>query len=158
MLATRRNKLEREGEPLDAGWKLEATDAGWGPEQAEELVAGMRPRDPAGIDEVWRLGAVGFDEDGRAVDYERVVTPEEWIAELLRRNLTVTSTTFSERDVTQAVAAPDIPPIACGNRGAQCHRRPSLRFGPGGGVSQVRRLATRPGRQVGGVASSVARS
>ena len=57
------------------------------------------------IDEVWRLGAVGFDEDGRAVDYERVVTPEEWIAELLRRNLTVTSTTFNVRDVTQAVAA-----------------------------------------------------
>ena len=39
MLATRRNKPEREGERLDAGWKVEADEAGWGPAQADELIA-----------------------------------------------------------------------------------------------------------------------
>ena len=104
VLATRRGKLEREGEPLDAGWKAEAAAAGWGAIEAEALAAGWRPRDPVGINEVWRLGAVGFDEDGRAVDYEQIVTPEEWTAELLRKDLTVGSTTFTDAAVAEAVA------------------------------------------------------
>ena len=113
VLATRRNKPEREGERLDAGWKAEADDAGWGPVEAEALAAGWRPADPVGIDEVWRLGAVGFDEDGRAADYEQVVTPEEWISELLRKDLTVGSTTFTDTAVTEAVAR---------RLGPGCHR------------------------------------
>ena len=104
VLATRRNKPEREGERLDAGWKAEADDAGWGPVEAEALAAGWRPADPVGIDEVWRLAAIGFDEDGRAADYEQVVSPEEWISELLRKDLTVGSTTFTDTAVTEAVA------------------------------------------------------
>ena len=48
--------------------------------------------------------AVGFDEDGRAADYEQVVSPEEWISELLRKDLTVGSTTFTDTAVTEAVA------------------------------------------------------
>ena len=113
VLATRRNKPEREGERLDAGWKAEADDAGWGPVEAEALAAGWRPADPVGIDEVWRLAAVGFDEDGRAADYEQVVSPEEWISELLRKDLTVGSTTFTDTAVTEAVAR---------RLGPGCHR------------------------------------
>ena len=95
VLATRRNKPEREGERLDAGWKAEADDAGWGPVEAEALAAGWRPADRSAST---RCGpaAVGFDEDGRAADYEQVVSPEEWISELLRKDLTVGSTTFTD--------------------------------------------------------------
>ena len=71
---------------------------------AEALAARWRPRDPVGINEVWRLGAVGFDEEKRAVDYEQIVTPEEWTAELLRKDLTVRSTTFTDTSVAEAVA------------------------------------------------------
>ena len=37
--------------------------------------------------------------------YERTVEPEEWIADLLRRELTQTSTTFTRFELTEAVAA-----------------------------------------------------
>ena len=103
VLATRRNKLEREGERLDEGWKVEAEAAGWGPADAEDLMATLTPAAPIGVDEVWRIGAVGFDEYGRAEDYERVVTPQEWIGELLRRDLTVGTTTFTSADVVRAI-------------------------------------------------------
>jgi conjugative relaxase-like TrwC/TraI family protein len=104
VLATRRHKLEREGERLDAGWKVEARDWGWGPAQADELIAELQPRGPVGVEQVWRLAAVGFDETGAPEPYERVVTPAEWITDLLRRDLTVTSTTFTDADVVEAVA------------------------------------------------------
>ena len=55
--------------------------------------------------EVWRLAAVGFDEVGGVDHYERTVEPEEWIADLLRRELTQTSTTFTRFELTEAVAA-----------------------------------------------------
>ena len=105
-LATRRGKPEREGERLDAGWKREAITHGWGPEQAEQLIAQATQTlavDPVG--EVWRLAAVGFDDTGGADHYERTVEPEEWIADLLRRELTQTSTTFTRFELTEAVAA-----------------------------------------------------
>lgn len=105
-LATRRGKPEREGERLDAGWKREAIAEGWGPDQAERLIVQATQTvaaDPVG--EVWRLAAVGFDESGDADHYERTVEPEEWIADLLRRELTQTSTTFTRFELTEAVAA-----------------------------------------------------
>ncbi len=104
-LATRRGKPEREGERLDAGWKREAIAEGWGPEQAEQLIVQANQSvagDPVG--EVWRLAAVGFDDTGDADHYERTVEPEEWIANLLRRELTQTSTTFTRFELTEAVA------------------------------------------------------
>ena len=105
-LATRRGKPEREGERLDAGWKREAIAEGWGPEQAEQLISQATQTvaaDPVG--EVWRLAAAGFDEAGAVDHYERTVDPEEWIADLLRRELTQTSTTFTRFELTEAVAA-----------------------------------------------------
>jgi conjugative relaxase-like TrwC/TraI family protein len=105
VLATRRHKLEKEGEErLDAGWKVEARDWGWGPAQADELIAELQPRGPVGVNQVWRLAAVGFDEAGTPERYERVVTPAEWISDLLRRDLTVHATTFTDADVVEAVA------------------------------------------------------
>ena len=40
-----------------------------------------------------------------SVEVERAVEPEEWIADVLRRDLTVSSTTFGRPDVARAVAA-----------------------------------------------------
>lgn len=105
-LATRRGKPEREGERLDAGWKREALNAGWGPEHAETLISHSTQTiasDP--VAEVWRLAAAGIDETGGVDIFERVVDPEEWIFDLLRRDLTQTSTTFTRFDLTEAIAA-----------------------------------------------------
>jgi conjugative relaxase-like TrwC/TraI family protein len=105
-LATRRGKPEREGERLDVGWKREAIAEGWGPDQAEHLIAEATKSvsvDP--VSEVWRLSAVNFDEAGGVDQYERTVDPEEWIADLLRRELTQASTTFTRFELTEAVAA-----------------------------------------------------
>ena len=77
--------------------------AGWGPVEAEAL-AGGGDHGPGGHRRGWRLAAIGFDEEGRAVDYEQVVSPEEWTSELLRTDLTVGSTTFTDAAVTDAVA------------------------------------------------------
>lgn len=106
-LATRRGKPELEGERLDAGWKREALGAGWGPEAAAELVAHATPG--TGIDneaEVWRLPTDPLvdPETGEVIVTDRAVTPDEWIADLLRR-LTQASTTFTRFDLTEAVAA-----------------------------------------------------
>ena len=53
---------------------------------------------------MWRLAAVGFDEFGTPERFERVVTPAEWISDVLRRDLTVHTTTFTDADVVEAVA------------------------------------------------------
>ena len=105
VLATRRHKPEMEGRRFDEAWKIEAVAAGWGPEQAEELIARCRPRVDRDIDELWRLEHHGFDETGRVELFERLVDPEEWIADLLRTELTVDRTTFNAADLTRAVAA-----------------------------------------------------
>ena len=42
VLATRRGKPEVEGERFDAAWKAEAIDAGWGPDDAEALIASVQ--------------------------------------------------------------------------------------------------------------------
>ena len=104
-LATRRRKPEMEGERLDAGWKTEAAAAGWGPDAVEELVTSLTPTVVDGQTGLWRLEDVGFDEDGTVVPVERAVEPGVWIGEVLRRDLTQSSTTFTRLQVTQAVAA-----------------------------------------------------
>lgn len=123
-LATRRGKPELEGERLDAGWKREAIATGWGPESAAELIAEAAAR--TGIDaqeEVWRLPADPFvdPETNEVVATDRAVTPDEWIADLLRR-LTQASTTFTRFDLTEAVAA---------------------RLGPGSTLDTIERIVAR---------------
>ena len=106
-LATRRGKPELEGERLDAGWKREAIAAGWGPEAATELVTHATPDTGIATEaEVWRLPADPLvdPETGEVIVTDRAVTPDEWIADLLRR-LTQASTTFTRFDLTEAVAA-----------------------------------------------------
>ena len=104
VLATRRNKPEREPECLDAVWKLEAESLGWGPAHAEGLVVAAMRRNPTEIDDVWRLETVGLDDHGRVDTWERTVTPDEWIADLLRRDLTADRTTFTQPELTTAIA------------------------------------------------------
>jgi conjugative relaxase-like TrwC/TraI family protein len=104
VLATRRNKPEVEDQRFDAVWKAEALDLGWGADAAERLIESLTPG--RGLDEQrWALTAVDTDEDGRPYRYERVVHPEEWIAEVLRHDLTATSSTFTMPQLVQAVAA-----------------------------------------------------
>ncbi|MCU1389744.1 MAG: conjugative relaxase [Ilumatobacteraceae bacterium] len=105
VLATRRHKPEMEGRRFDEAWKLEAAAAGWGPDQAEHLIARCTPRVEQDIDELWRLEHHGIDDAGQVEAFERVVDPEEWIADLLRTDLTHDRTTFTTADVTRAVAA-----------------------------------------------------
>ena len=104
VLATRRNKPEREPECFDAVWKLEAESLGWGPAQAEGLVVAVHAAQPGRDRDVWRLETVGFDEHGNADVWERTVTPDEWITDLLRRDLTADRTTFTHPDLTTAIA------------------------------------------------------
>jgi conjugative relaxase-like TrwC/TraI family protein len=104
-LATRRSKPERESDRFDAAWKAEADAAGWGPADAERLLTLDRQRDNVEAGEVWRLPEVRFDLDGTPVVGDRVVDAEEWIADLLRRDLTAQASTFTRPQITQAVAA-----------------------------------------------------
>jgi conjugative relaxase-like TrwC/TraI family protein len=104
-LATRRNKAELEGRRFDDGWKDEADLAGWGPFDADALIAATGPHASREFGEVWRLPTVGFDEDGRVDHYDRVVDPEEYIATVLRQDLTAERTTFTTPDLYRAIAA-----------------------------------------------------
>ena len=124
VLATRRHKPEMEigSTRLDTDWKLEATAAGWGPEHADGLIAACADRHPVDFEGAWRLETVGLDEHGNVEAWERIVEPEEWIADLLRRDLTNDRSTFTLVDVTRAVAT---------------------RMGPGAAVETIERLANR---------------
>ncbi len=105
VLATRRHKPEVEHERFDEGWKAEAEAAGWGPDAAERLVGWSQQRAGTVADGWWRLDTIVFDEHGTAQRVERVVDPEEWIADLLRTELTATASTFTDADLIRAVAA-----------------------------------------------------
>ncbi|HZA82016.1 MAG TPA: MobF family relaxase, partial [Actinomycetes bacterium] len=100
VLATRRSKPEREHERFDAAWKAEATAAGWGPLEAEALIASAPERSRPGAGEVWRLPVEA--EDGVVAD--RAADPEEWIGHVLR-SLTEHDSTFTRPQLVQAVAA-----------------------------------------------------
>jgi len=103
VLATRRGKAELEGERFDAAWKIEGSGLGFGPEEAEDLVLGMSGRS-ASSDEMWRLPEVSVGRDGGVDTHERVVTSEEWIADLLTHDVLDSDATFTTADVYQAVA------------------------------------------------------
>ena len=105
VLATRRNKPEREHQRFDAEWKAEAEQLGWGPTMADGLIAASSRHNLVDFDTAWRLETVGFDEHGNPETFERTVTPDEWIAELLRHDLTNERSTFTNADLTRAVAA-----------------------------------------------------
>lgn len=105
VLATRRGKAELEGERFDTAWKLEGASLGFGPEEAETLVAGLlADRSADRAEPMWRLPEVSFEPDGTPYTHERTVTPDEWIDGLLRHDLTVKDATFTRADLYQAVA------------------------------------------------------
>jgi conjugative relaxase-like TrwC/TraI family protein len=105
VLATRRHKPEVERERFDAAWKAEAEQAGWGPDAAERLIGWSQQRAGHTVEGCWRLEDVVFDGNGRAQHVERLVDPDEWIAHLVRSELTATASTFTEADLIRAVAA-----------------------------------------------------
>jgi len=106
VLATRRNKGEVEHERFDAAWKAEAIAAGWGPDHAEALMAGAQPRRvEARIAEMWSLPEEAFDIDGTPFVSHKVVTPDEWIATVVRQDLTTGESSFTKAQLTQAIAA-----------------------------------------------------
>ena len=88
VLATRRGKPEVEHERFDTAWKAEAVAAGWGPAEAEALVATL---DAA---------------DERTEPADRLVPPtdESWI-HAIGRSLTESDSTFTRPQLAQAVAA-----------------------------------------------------
>jgi conjugative relaxase-like TrwC/TraI family protein len=99
--ATRRSKAEVEHSRFDDGWKLEATAHGWGPAEAELLVASaVRLVDVAPDGKRWHeTGHIGTNRTAPSL-----VGPDLWIAGLLD-DLTAASTTFSYPDVIEALAA-----------------------------------------------------
>jgi conjugative relaxase-like TrwC/TraI family protein len=105
VLATRRHKPEVEHVRFDAGWKTEAAAAGWGPDAADRLVSWSQRRAGRTAGTGWRLEADTFDDHGGVAWVERVVDADEWIAHLLRTDLTGAASTFTEPGVIQAVAA-----------------------------------------------------
>lgn len=89
VFATRRHKPEVEHERFDAAWKREAAEFGWGPDQAEALLAiGLpAPATPEGADP--RPVVDGVDE--------------AWVAALCR-DLTEADASFTRADLVQAAA------------------------------------------------------
>ena len=105
VLATRRHKPEVEHGRFDDAWKAEADAAGWGPDAAERLIGWSQQRAEKTVDGCWRLDTICFDGHGRAEYLERLLDPDEWIADLLRTQLTATASTFTYADLVKAVAA-----------------------------------------------------
>ena len=100
VLATRRAKPEREHVRFDAVWKAEALAAGWGPEQAEALVATGAQRRTLESTKCGASRPSAFD--GAVVD--RLVDPEEWITSIARE-FTERDSTFTRPQLVEAVAA-----------------------------------------------------
>jgi conjugative relaxase-like TrwC/TraI family protein len=106
-LATRRSKGEQESTVgLSQRWRTEAIEAGWGPAEVDTLLGTGRPRGSLDYNAgLWRLPTVYFDENGTPSQGERAVDPEEWIADVLRKDLTHDRSTFQLVNAVQAVAA-----------------------------------------------------
>ena len=102
VLATRRHKAEVEGERFDTAWKIEGTSLGFGPDHAERLLVGLHLDTPA--EEVWRLPERSIGPEGVPYVYDRIVTPEAWIADLLVRDLLTVDAAFTAAQVYEAVA------------------------------------------------------
>jgi conjugative relaxase-like TrwC/TraI family protein len=105
VLATRRHKPEVEDGRFDEAWKAEAEAAGWGSDAAERLAGWSLQRVGHTVEGCWRLDDIVFDEDGGVQRVERLVEPDDWIAHLLRSELTANGSTFTEADLIRAVAA-----------------------------------------------------
>jgi conjugative relaxase-like TrwC/TraI family protein len=103
VLATRRNKPEKEHLRFDAEWKAEAEQLGWGPAMADGLIAASARRHPVDYHSAWRTETVVFDEHGQAETFERTVAPEDWTAEVLAE-LTRERSTFTFPDLTETIA------------------------------------------------------
>jgi hypothetical protein len=105
-LATRRSKGEQESTVgLSQRWRTEAIEAGWGPIEVDDLLGTGRPRGSVNYEAgVWLLPTVWFDENGSVTHEERAVDAEEWIADVLRKDLTNDGSTFRVADVVQAVS------------------------------------------------------
>jgi len=54
--------------------------------------------------ELWRLPEVSYEADGTPYTHDRTVTPDEWIDDLLNRDLTTKDATFTRAELYQAVA------------------------------------------------------
>jgi conjugative relaxase-like TrwC/TraI family protein len=101
--ATRRSKGEVEHGRFDDGWKLEATAHGWGPPEAELVVASAaRLVDVRAEPNEMRWHESGREGTNRTA--AALVEPEQWIAGLLD-DLTAASTTFTYPDLIEALAA-----------------------------------------------------
>jgi conjugative relaxase-like TrwC/TraI family protein len=105
VLATRRGKEEVEGERFDTAWKLEGTRLGFGPDQAESLIASLNVGDDAPQRGLWRLPEVSFEPDGTPYPHDRTVSAAEWIDDLLAHDLTSRDATFTRAELYQAVAS-----------------------------------------------------
>lgn len=97
VLATRRGKPEVEHERFDTAWKTEAITAGWGPAEAEALLA------------------TPDTTDGQRHPADRLVPPTDdaWIHEI-GRALTESDSTFTRPRLAQAVAARTLAGAAAG--------------------------------------------
>lgn len=97
VLATRRGKPEVEHERFDTAWKTEAIAAGWGPAEAEALLAALDTT------------------DGQRHPADRPVPPADdaWIHEI-GRALTESDSTFTRPQLAQAVAARTLAGAAAG--------------------------------------------
>lgn len=104
VLATRRGKEELEGERFDTRWKLEGIELGFGPDEAEALMAGLQIDGVDAGGELWRLPEISYEPDGTPYTHDRTVTPDEWIDDLLSHDLTTKDATFTRAELYQAVA------------------------------------------------------
>jgi conjugative relaxase-like TrwC/TraI family protein len=102
VLATRRGKAELEGVRFDVAWKLEGTHLGFGPEQADQLLAELERTEAP--DDRWRLPDVSLTADGTPYTHDRTVTAEDWISDLLARDLLTRDATFTHARLYEAVA------------------------------------------------------
>jgi conjugative relaxase-like TrwC/TraI family protein len=101
--ATRRSKSEMEHGRFDDGWKLEATAHGWGPAEAELLIASAaRLVDVGAAPDETRWHESGRDSTNRMTS--SLVEPDQWTAGLLD-DLTAASTTFTYPDLIESLAA-----------------------------------------------------
>ena len=107
VLATRKGKPEVEHERFDTAWKLEASTAGWGPAEAEALLASNAT--PVGV------------SVRPAVDQPLPTMPPGWIGDI-GRLLTESDSTFTRPQLAQAVAArlPDGAPSSVVDRLVAC--------------------------------------
>ena len=106
VLATRRQQARSGARTVRRRLEGRSRTLGWGPATAERSDRRQRPPQPGRLRR--RRGGSRPSASTSTADaehFERIVDPEEWIADLLRRDLTVDRSTFTHADLTEAVAA-----------------------------------------------------